>query len=64
MDLSGLSITSTAFDCGMHPPLHGCKGMHAGSEDFVLDDDGGPPDFLYVVLPTAVESDQLPDLES
>ena len=37
--------------------------MHAESEDFVLDDEGGPPDLLYVVFPTAVESDRLPDLK-
>ena len=28
-----------------------------------MDDEGGPPDFLYVAFPTAVESDRLPDLE-
>ena len=67
------------FDCNVHPPLCGDKGAHAenghaqnpgnicapgiGVEDIVWDDEGGPPDFLYVAFPTAVESDRLPDLK-
>ena len=47
----------------MHPLSCDDNWTHAEIEDFVLDDEGGPPDFLYVAFPTAVESDRLPDLK-
>ena len=47
--------------CGMHPGA--CRGtlMHSEEGDDVLDNEGSPPDLLYVAVSTVV-TDSLPAL--